>query len=455
MQDLTQGPVARQLVGMAIPIAVGMVFQTLYYLIDLYFVGHLGDQAIAGVGAAGNMTFVVMALTQVLGVGTGALVAQAIGRKDVDDANLVFNQSLTMGVAMAVLTLAAGYGLTPTYMDRLAADAATAAAGTTYMFWYLPGLALQFAIVGMGAALRGTGIVKPTMLVQMLTVLLNAALAPVLIGGWGTGKPLGVVGAGLATTLALAVGVTVLAGYFVKLEQTVAVQRALLGARPAVWGRILRVGLPAGAEFLLLFVYLGVIYVVIARFGAQAQAGFGIGQRVMQALFLPVVAIAFAASPVAAQNFGAGDHDRVRATFRFAALLSSVLMIAMSLLAHWHPAAMVGAFTQDAAVVAVGTEFLRCISWNFVATGLLFTCSGLFQALGNTVPALLSSASRLATFVLPMLALAHWPGLRLHHVWWLSVATVILQTLLSLWLLRREFARKLTPRGAHGLSQPA
>jgi len=178
VQDLTQVPVARQVVGMAVPIAVGMVFQTLHKLIDLCFVGHLGNQAIAGVGAAGNMTFVVMALTQVLGVGTGALVAQAVGRKDRDDAKLVFNQSLAMGVAMAVLTPAAGYGLAPIYMDQLAADAAMAAAGTTCMFWYLPGLALQFAIVGMGATLRGTGIVKPTMLVQMLTVLLDATLAP-------------------------------------------------------------------------------------------------------------------------------------------------------------------------------------------------------------------------------------------------------------------------------------
>jgi putative MATE family efflux protein len=447
MQDLTQGPVSGRVVAMAVPIAVGMVFQTLYYLIDLYFVGRLGDQAIAGVSAAGNLTFVVMALTQVLGVGTGALVAQAIGRRDLDDANLVFNQSLTMGVAMALLTLVAGYGLTPVYMDRLGADAATAAAGTTYIYWYLPGLALQFAIVGMGAALRGTGIVKPTMLVQVLTVVLNAALAPVLIGGWGTGMPLGVAGAGLATSLALTVGVAVLAWYFVRLEHTVAVQRALLDLRSHVWGRILKVGLPSGAEFLLLFVYMAVIYAVIARFGAEAQAGFGIGQRVMQSMFLPVMAIAFAASPVAAQNFGAGQHDRVRATYGFAVLLSSVLMLVMTLLAHLQPAAMIGAFTNDPAVVSIGTEFLRYISWNFVATGIVFTCSGVFQALGNTVPALVSSASRLVTFALPALLLAQWPGLRLHHVWWLSVATVAAQALLSLWLLRREFARKLRPRG--------
>jgi MATE family, multidrug efflux pump len=447
MQDLTQGPVARQVVAMAVPIAVGMTFQTLYYLIDLYFVGRLGEHAIAGVSTAGNLTFVVMALTQVLAVGTGALVAQAVGRGDVADANVVFNQSLSLSALLAVATLAAGYALAPWYMRGLAADAATVAAGSTYIHWYLPGLALQFAIVSMAAALRGTGIVKPAMFVQVLTVLLNAALAPVLIGGWGTGLPLGVTGAGLATTLALATGVVVLAWYFVRLEHTVAVQGRLLRVRLREWGRILQVGLPAGAEFLLMFVYLGMIYVVIARFGAEAQAGFGIGQRMMQSMFLPVMAIAFAAAPVAGQNFGAGDHDRVRATFRFAALCCSALMLLMTVVAHWQPATMIGAFSDDAAVVATGVEFLRYISWNFVASGLIFTCSGLFQALGNTLPVLLSSGSRLLTFAVPLLLLAQWPGLQLHHVWSLSVATVAAQALISLWLLRREFRAKLRPAG--------
>jgi Na+-driven multidrug efflux pump len=85
------------------------------------------------------------------------------------------------------------------------------------------------------------------------------------------------------------------------------------------------------------------------------------------------------------------------------------------------------------------------ISLNYVASGLIFTCSGMFQALGNTVPSLLSSASRLVTFVLPVLWMSHAPGFTLHQVWVMSVATTTLQALLSLWLLRREFARKLRP----------
>lgn len=97
MRDLTQGPIPGHLLTMAAPIAAGMLAQTLYFLVDLYFVAQLGDAALAGVGAAGIAMFVVMALTQTLGVGAMALISQAVGRKDPVDANLVFNQSLARG----------------------------------------------------------------------------------------------------------------------------------------------------------------------------------------------------------------------------------------------------------------------------------------------------------------------------------------------------------------------
>lgn len=448
MQDLTQGSITRHLIKMAVPIAVGMLFQTLYFLVDLFFVARLGDGAIAGVGAAGNLTFVVMALTQVLGVGTTTLISHASGRKDAVDANLVFNQSLVLALVCALATLIGGWIFVAPYMHTLGADAATQEAGITYLMWYLPGLAMQFAIAAMGSALRGTGLAKPGMLVQMLTVVLNVILAPVLIAGWGTGHPLGVAGAGLATTLAIGVGVVLLALYFVKLEKFVGFDSALWAPRLDTWNRILRIGLPAGGEFALMFVYMAVIYSIIRPFGAAAQAGFGIGGRVMQAIFLPAMAVAFAASPIAGQNMGAGLFERVRATFRSAFAIGSAIMLTLTLLCQVKPELLVGGFTQDPAVIAVAAEFLHFISWNFVASGIVFTCSGLFQALGNTIPSLLSSGSRLLTFVLPALWLSTQPGFTLRQLWMVSVASVASQALISLWLLWRQFARRLQPAAA-------
>src|SRR5580698_7261210 len=122
MKDLTEGPIARNIFQMALPITAGMFFQTLYILIDLYFVAGLGPAAIAGVGAAGNIMFIVFALTQVLGVGTVALISHAVGRKDRADATLVFNQSLVLSAACGLVTLLLGYGLAPLYMRALGSD---------------------------------------------------------------------------------------------------------------------------------------------------------------------------------------------------------------------------------------------------------------------------------------------------------------------------------------------
>ncbi|HEY8520151.1 MAG TPA: MATE family efflux transporter [Gammaproteobacteria bacterium] len=443
MKDLTQDSIVRNILAMAAPIAAGMLFQTLYFLIDLYFVAALGDASIAGVSAAGTLMFVIMALTQVLGVGAVALISQAVGRKDRADANLVFNQSLLLAGLCAAVTLLVGYPVSDAYVGVVAADAAAWAEGVTYLYWFLPGLSLQFALVAMGSALRGTGIVKPTMVVQSLTVVLNAVLAPVLIAGWVTGYAMGVAGAGLASSLAVAAGVVMLGWYFVRLEKYVSFDPELWRPRLETWQRMLAVGLPAGGEFALMFIYLGVVYAVIGGFGAEAQAGFGIGSRIMQSIFLPAMAIAFAAGPIAGQNYGAGQAARVRETFVKATLMSTAVMLCVALLLQWRPELLVAFFTDEPPVREVGALFLHIISWTFVGQGIVFTCSGIFQGLGNTRPALLSSATRIAVFV----PLAFWlqaqPGFRLEEVWYLSVATVWLQAVVSYVLLRRQFRQRL------------
>jgi putative MATE family efflux protein len=280
------------------------------------------------------------------------------------------------------------------------------------------------------------------MVVQMATVLLNIILAPVLIAGWGTGRPLGVAGAGLASTLAIAFGVALLLVYFKRLEHYVTVDTAQWAPRIATWKRMLAIGLPAGGEFLLMFVVVAVIYWAIRDFGPAAQAGFGVGSRLMQAIMLPAMALSFAVAPVAGQNFGARRYDRVRETFRSAALMGTAVMVVLTLLCQVRPQWLVAGFTDDADVAAVAAEFLRVISWNFIASGLIFACSGMFQALGNTLPALASSAARLLTFVVPAIWLSRWPGLELRHVWFLSVASVALQAITSLVLLRRTMQEK-------------
>jgi len=412
VKDLTAHSIGKHILQMALPIAAGMLFQTLYLLIDLYFVAHLGDAALAGVGAAANMTFIVFAVTQMLGVGTVALISHAVGRKDRADANRVFNQSLSLSGLCGLSTLIAGYALAPPYMHTLGADAATVRAGIEYMGWFLPSLALQFVMVAMGSALRGTGIVKPSMIVQVFTVALNAILAPLLIAGWATGHPLGVAGAGLASSISVAAGVALLAIYFHRLEHYVAFDSSAWRWDFSVWRRLLRIGLPAGGEFVLMFLYMAVIYWIIRPFGQDAQAGFGVAQRINQSLFLPAMAVAFATAPIVGQNYAAGKFERVREAFLRAAVIGTLVMGSLTLLCQWRAQWLVHAFTTEPGAVAVASQFLKIVSLNFVASGLVFTCSSVFQGLGNTVPAVLSSATRILSFVGPALWLEAQPEFR-------------------------------------------
>ncbi len=444
MKDLTQGSITRHIVTMAVPIAIGMIFQALYYLVDLYFVGRLGEDALAGVGAAGNVTFLVLALTQVLGVGTVALIAQAAGRKDRDSANLVFNQAVALSAVSGIVVLVLGYALTTLYLRSISSDAATIAAGRTYLYWYMPGLALQFALVAMGSALRGTGIVQPTLTVQLLSVVLNAILAPILIAGWLTGAPMGVAGAGLATTISLAVATLALWGYFRKLERFVGFDGSLLTPRLGEWRRILGIGLPAGGEYALLFLFSALAYWAIRDFGAAAQAGFGAGSRLLQGLILPGLAISFAAGPIIGQNFGAGNVERVRGTFRSAVVLVSVVMVPLAIAVYAFASSLVTVFSKDAGVIGQGSAFLHIVAWNFIAQGIIFTCSSVFQGLGNTRPSLLSSSVRLLAFALPTIWIAMRGNFAIELIWYFSLASMFIQAAVSLLLLRRQFDLRLS-----------
>lgn len=443
MQDLTSGPLVRHLLKTTGFMLVTMVVQTLYYLVDLYWVGRLGPQAVAAVGISGNLMFVVLALSQMLAVGATALVSHATGQKDRDRALLVFNQSQVLSMLAGLAFLAVGMAVRTLYARAMSADPETARLASAYLSWFIPAGALQFAMVGMAAALRGTGNFKPGMIVQTSTVVINMVLAPILIFGWGTGRPLGVMGAAIATFVAVLVGTVWLFQFFRAQGSYLTFVPADWRPQFALWRRMLAIGLPAGAEFGLMAVYLAIVYAISRPFGAAAQAGFGIGMRILQAGFMPVVALGFAVGPVAGQNFGARKPDRVRETFRTAVMMAAGAMMLFAIFCHIAPAAMVRVFSSDPHVIAVGEEYLRIVSWNFVASGVIFVASSTFQALGNTVPAMVSSIVRILLVTIPAVMMSRVAGFELRWLWYLSVAAVAIQMILSLLLLRREFGLKL------------
>ncbi|HST30213.1 MAG TPA: MATE family efflux transporter [Chthoniobacterales bacterium] len=442
MKDLTQGSVTKHLLHMSAFMAVSMLVQTLYLLLDMYWVGHLGKQAIAAVGVAGNLNMIVLALTQMLGVGTTALISQAAGRKDQPRAELVFNQSIALSIIVGLFVGIAVFASMGRYTNSLSADATTASLARSYLAWFIPALALQFPLVSLGSALRATGIVKPTVLLQVLSVVINGALAPFLILGIGFPK-MGVAGAALATFVAVLIADVLMIAYFEKKFHYLRFRAAQFRPQMKTWWAMLRIGLPAGAEFVLLFIYITVVYSIIVGFGPAAQAGFGVGVRVMQALFLPVVALSFAVSPMVGQNFGGRQAQRVRHSVYSGLALATVLMLFLAAITWAAPEAMVRLFSQDKDVIAFGRDYLTIVAFNFIAAGIVFTSSSIFQGLGNTIPPLISSASRMLLFALPALLISHRGGFDIKLIWYLSVASQVLQAAINLLLLRHELRRKL------------
>ena len=443
MQDLTTGSITRHLLKTASYMLVTMVFQTLYFLVDLYWVGRLGKEAVAAVGIAGNLTFIVLAISQMLGVGTTTLVSHATGRKDHERALLVFNQSQVLSMVVGGIFLAVALLLRDPYSATLGADRQTALQAKQYLTWFIPAMALQFAMVAMGAALRGTGNFKPGTVVATATVILNMVLAPFLIFGWGTGVPLGVAGAAISSLVAVAVGVLWLGTYFIGTSSYLHFVPSQWKPQISLWSQMLKIGLPAGAEFALIAVYLFVVYSISRPFGAAAQAGFGIGLRVVQAGFMPVVALGFSVAPVAGQNFGARLSERVKKTYLTAVSMAVGVMAAWAVACYFGATAMVRLFSADPMVVDVGSEYLRIIAWTFVGSGIVFVSSSMFQALGNTVPPLAASFARMLLTAVPAILLARVAGFQLRWIWYLSAGTIGFQVVTVLWLLQREYRLRL------------
>jgi putative MATE family efflux protein len=445
VEDLTTGSLSRHLLRTASFMLVTMLSQTLYFLVDLYWVGSLGKEAVAAVGIAGNLSFIVLACTQVLGVGTTTLIAHASGARDVARARDVFHQSQWLAAASAMLFLVIAMAGRRVYVGTLAADAATAQLADGYLLWFIPALALQFILATMAAALRGTGAFRTPMVVQVVTVAINIVLAPFLIFGWGTGAAFGVEGAAIASLVAIVVGVAWLTVQFLQPDAFLRFTAAGAPPRPAAWGRLLAIGLPAGAEFSLMAVYMFLVLVVARPFGSAAQAGFGIGLRLVQAMFLPVVALGFSAAPVAGQNVGARRFDRVRQTL-FAALgLAIGLMLVVAVVCQFAAAALVGVFSGDPAVIGVGADYLRIISWGFACSGIVFVSSSIFQALGRTVPPLVTSLLRNVAVFVPVLWLAARPGFDLKVIWYLSVATLVVHAAANFLLVQRQIRLQDVP----------
>lgn len=189
---------------------------------------------------------------------------------------------------------------------------------------------------------------------------------------------------------------------------------------------------------------------MIKDFGTATQAAFGIGNRILQAFMMPAMAISFALPAIVGQNFGAGQAARVRQSFRIGMQQMAWVMVLLFILSQLMAHSLIALFSDDPRVLAEGELFMRIISLNCLSAVLVFSCSGLFQGLGNTWPSLASSCLRVFIFILPVFWLSGRSDFSPAMVWYCSAASVFLQGLCSCYLVRWQLRSKLT--GLQGLA---
>lgn len=442
MRDLTKDSIWGHLFVLATPIVLSTVSQIVYQLVDLYFIAKMGPIPTAGVTAASTMIFVVSGFTQVLSVGTASLTAQAAGRKDGAECNMLLNQSFALSALSGAACVALLVAVSEPYLRLVVNDPATVREGVTFIRWVAPGCGLLFPLIALSASLRGTGTVAPAVTAFVITLVANTALAPILIGGWLTGSPLGAKGAGLATSLSTLAGVFFLLGYLVKVERYLVMSSGLM--RPQLFRmiRVLGIGFPAGGEFLLTFLSTSAAYYAIGSFGASTQAAFGIGSRILQAVLLPSIAVALASAPIVGQNYGAKNESRVRATLRLTTVLVVSSIAVLTFIVQYFAESLAGAFGAADRTQAAAVTFLRIMSWSLVPQGVIYVFFNVLQGFGNMRPSLISSSVRFALFAVSVVVVSRSSQFHVEQVWYLLVASSIFQAGIGACMLRKEFRRR-------------
>jgi putative MATE family efflux protein len=445
MRDFTSGSIRSHLVASAVPIAIGTALQMVNYLVDLYLIAQLDNAALAGASAAVTLAVFVVGLTQGLSVSTTSLISHAAGRKDFAAASATFQQALLVAAILGFGIVIAGYAVGPLYLAWVGADAATRAASELYLFFLIPGLGLQFIVAAMSGGLRAVGAIKAVTYVSSIAVILKIALSPVLVLGFGDWSGFGVAGAGFIGTFGAAIMVALLVWQLRKVRSALWSHGERVAVRLASCKGLVQIGAPATVDYALTFVFTSVLYWASGQFGVDDQAGFGIGLRIMQAIMLLPQAVSFAAAAVAGQNFGAGQSHQVRAAYSEALRINSWLLGVLTVLCWASPRWLVGLFSDDAVVMSRAADFLVVASCTFVFQGIALSASGLFRALGNTVPSVLTSSGKLLVFALPVAWLWFMGALQLTSLWVIFVGANIVQAVLSLWLVRQQLLARLPP----------
>jgi putative MATE family efflux protein len=382
--DYTSGPIGRAIFLLAVPMVLEMVMESIFAVVDVFWVAKLGASAVATVALTESMMAIVYTLAFGLAIGTTATVARRVGEKDRDGAANAAVQAIALGLAVSISLGALGAVLAPDLLRLMGAGPDVLSIGVGYARVMLGGSASVFMLFVINAVFRGAGDAAIAMRVLWFANALNIILGPLFIFGFGPFPELGVAGAAVATTIGRSAGVVFAAVRLWRGESHIGVHPEHLKVRLSAMVSLVRLCAVGTLQILLsTTAWIGLIR-ILATFGSVVVAGFGIAMRIVIFALLPAFGLSNAAATMVGQSLGAGAPGRAEESVWTASRYNLVFLGALGavivLFAPW----IVAAFTSEADVARVATVGLRVIGLGFplYAFGMVITQS--FNGAGDT-----------------------------------------------------------------------
>lgn len=436
--DLTAGSIPKQLLRLSGPIAFSMIMFTLYLMADLYFVGRLGPDAVAAVSISGNAFFVILGLSFVLGIGGMALIAQAFGRKDYEGAAKVYKQSLILSILVGIASSLTGLAIAHPYIAFFGGAGQSLEWGVQYFRIFSISFFFVLILHVIGACYRGMGDTKTPMIIMVLSTILNIILDPLLIFGLLCFPRLGVRGAAIASLLSQFIALAIYIYMILIRGQHLEIKRPWR-LDMSIIKRSLSIGLPSGLTYFLLALNMLITYRVVSIFGTPALASIGIGFRILQSIYMPVVAVTSAMAAIVGQNYGAGKQSRITTTLWTGWAISCGIMISGTALCRFFPGILIEIFSNDKSVIHYGIIYLTIMSLGNVIVGTIMTMSAVFQGFGKTYPVLIAAVFDNVLFACLVFTLPGNFGWGIQSIWWIKLATASIEMFLIAEWLRRYF----------------